>query len=79
MKRIDDVADLRQNIFRYIQPLLKHIDQQAADVLARNMEQVLVTLKQALPINDAVIVHFFCHEGFNAKETMMINENSQLH
>ena len=78
MKRVDDVTDLHQNIFRYLQPLLEHINEQAADVLSRNMEQVLVTLKQALPVNDAGIVHFFCHEGFSMKETMMLNENSQL-
>lgn len=78
MKRVDDVTDLHQNIFWYLQPLLEHINEQAADVFSWNMEQVFVTLKQALLINDIVIVHFFCHEGFSIKETMTVNENNQL-
>ena len=78
VKRVDDVTDLHQHIFRYLQPLLKYIDQQTADVLPWNMEQVLVTLKQTLGIISANRVNLFCHARFNSKETMILNAKNQL-
>lgn len=48
MERIDNLTDNQQFLFRNLQPPLEDVDHDAANVLSRNVQQVVVTLQYLL-------------------------------
>lgn len=50
MKRVDNVTDDIQFVSRNLKPRLKYINQDTSNILSRDIQQVVVTLKYVLLI-----------------------------